>query len=282
MGSWVMIAFFQLARLYYIFGNAQVQTTSNFIRPYPNWLFVTLIMLGISIILYFTIIPWVGLQNSFQDLVDFDCEAFTKQDRIFIFYTAWSTWFIIALDWIVLFLYFVKLYQILKSTASYLGDDFDPKTQMVFDRIRPILTKIVGLTVSYQLAALAMGLVRAYDEYDGSDANVIVHLSNAAERVIFALTVVLMIEHNDKWYQWLVAKLQCKCCFNRQPLELEDQIQNDGQKLSRVPNKDEDEEETKVGIEDLEDETSVWSSTECPILSIQSAPKPLHQLKTRY
>jgi len=284
--GWVMIAFFQLARLYYIFGNAQVQSTTNHIRPYPNWLFILLIALGISIIFYFSAIPWIGLQNSFQDLVDFDCEAWTQRDTIFIFYTAWSTWFIIVLDWIVLCLYFIKLWQILKGmgwTAPPDDERFDPKTKMVFDRIRPILIKIVSLTVMYQIAAIAMGLIRAYAEYDGNEYGLlIVHCSNATERVVFALTVVLMIEHNDKWYQRLIRKLQCRCWRSKEePLPLRDAIGGDGPKLRRVPNaEDEDEEETNVPNE--QDETSVLSSTEFPILSIQSAPKPIHDLKMRY
>lgn len=222
---------------------------------------------------------------------DFDCEAFTKQDRIFILYTAWSTWIIIMLDWMVLFLYFVKLWQILKSMVwgkesnTEHALELDPKTKMIFERIRPILIKIVSLTVSYQLAAIAMGLIRAYAEYEGNEYGlVIVHFSNAAERVVFALTVVLMIEHNDKWYQWLVRKLQCKCCCTkRAPLPLRKAVGRDGQKLTRVPNGDEDEED-ETNIPNELDETSV-SSTEFPILSVQSAPKPLHKqhsLKTRY
>ena len=164
--------------------------------------------------------------------------------------------------------------------------ELDPKTKMVFERIRPILIKIVSLTVSYQLAAISMGLVRAYAEYDGNEYGlVVVHFSNATERVVFALTVVLMIEHNDKWYQWLVSKLQCKCrCAKREPAQLKDAIGKDGQKLTRVPNGDEeDEEETNIPNDgNGQDETSVYSSTEFPILSIQSMPKPIHQMKARY
>lgn len=220
---------------------------------------------------------------------DFDCGAFTERDRIFIFYTAWSTWFIIALDWIVLCLYFVKLWEILKGVGwnmeSQSEEQFDPKTKMVFDRIRPILIKIVCLTVSYQLAAVAMGMIRGYAEYDGNEYGlVIVHFSNATERVVFALTVVLMIEHNDKWYQRLVDKLKCKCCclcaLKRQPIPLQQVIGADGTKMTKIPHDDDEEEdETKINEQD---ETSIWSSTEFPILSVQSAPKPIHELKTRY
>lgn len=76
--SWVFIAFFQLARLYYsyhiasihlyspqntlphtepillytVFGNAQVQSSTNHIRPYPDWLFIVLIVLGMDLWTY--------------------------------------------------------------------------------------------------------------------------------------------------------------------------------------------------------------------------------------
>ena len=85
--------------------------------------------------------------------------------------------------------------------------------ELMYERIPHILRKIVALTVLYQVAALSMGVMRAYARYDGHEYGaVVVHATVAMERAVLLAVVVLMVEHNDELYQALLRCLRCGCC----------------------------------------------------------------------
>ena len=269
--SWICIGYFQLSRLYYIFGDSHLQ--NNDIKSYPNWLFIFIFMCGAIIIVYFLIIPWVGFSVhdlnhsdlSVHDLLQNGCISSNKMDSIFIFYTAWSILFIVALDWLILSLYFMKLCQFYKISDQSTHSE---KTRVIYDRIGYILKKIVFLTILYQFAAVSMGIIRAYTKYNAHEYGlIIVHSSIALERIILSIVTVLMIEHNDSLYQALINKV-C-CCFNGCKGN-ESNNNNNVATMSPIANNSPT---TEFYDEDNEDRTI---SSSVPVLSIGSAPKQLN------
>ena len=303
--SWICIAFFQLSRLYYIFGdsvlindNNNLSTSRNNIKPYSNWLFIFTFMFGIGIIIYFSIIPWIGYSikyeiqhgnndKSFINILENGCNSHLKMNEIFTFYTAWSIWFIVGLDWWILSLYFIKLCQFYKISDCSIYND---KIRALYIRISYILKKIVILTILYQISAISMGILRAYTHYNGNQYGlIIVHGSIALERIIVCIVIMLMIEHNDLFYQGLIKRLFCFCQKHNINININNKQNNEENiprhlvnniniknktKIMDTPTPDDDDDYIDHD-ENGEIDDSI-SSSSVPVLSIQSAPKQIN------
>lgn len=306
--SWICISFFQLSRLYYIFGDARLINNNSNIKPYPNWLFIFTFIYGISIIIYFAIIPWINFRsnnnaflstssysshsansdnnNSVHDILSNECMMIAEMDEIFTFYIAWSIWFIVGLDWFILSLYFIKLCQFYKLSHDSVRGKVDDNMNGLYDRISYILRKIVCLTILYEIVAIVMGILRAYTHYNGDQYGlIIVHSTIVLERIILCIVIILMVEHNDNLYQGLMSFFVCLRCYNKnnnnntidQDSDLND---SNGPKIMGIKDTPTTHTTNELihnfgedGDEDLDD---TIESSSVPVLSIGSAPRRLN------
>ena len=316
--SWICISIFQLSRLYYIFGDSRLINNNSNIKPYPNWLFILTFIYGIMIIIYFSIIPWINFRsnndsllsessysphshssNSVHDILSNECRISPEMDEIFIFYVAWSIWFIVSFDWFILSLYFIKLCQFYKisqfDSTTHRDDD---NMNGLYNRISYILRKIVCLTILYEIVAIIMGILRAYTHYNGDQYGlIIVHSTIVLERIILCIVIILMVEHNDNLYQRLMSCLFClKCCCNC-CCNSKRRIKNKNNRIHQDSDVNDSNAPSIMGIKDTptthttnemphnfgdnddddnEDIDDSIESSSVPVLSIGSAPRQLN------
>ena len=297
--SWICIAFFQLSRLYYIFGDSRLINNNSKIKPYPNCLFIVTFIYGIGIIIYFSIIPWINftIDSTFSgasvasdadqhvhDILGNECTSSPEMDAIFIFYVAWSIWFIVGLDWFILSLYFAKLCQFYKISKFTDNQNVNQNMKVLYNRISYILRKIVCLTILYEIVAIGMGIFRAYTHYNGNHYGfIIVHTTIALERIILCFVVVLMVEHNDNLYKKLMNGISYLCClkciktFNcRSNKNNDDTVAQDSDINDSNGTKETPETHTTELDQDTNGELNDSVSSSVPVLSIGSAPKQLN------
>eukprot|EP01084_Bolivina_argentea_P217077 368637_1 len=187
------LTFYQIARLQFCFSSSSQQQIG-----YSNWVFKLLYINGIVFVIYSSIAAFM-LTTSIP-LQNYGCYSIAKKDKygiisiLFLWYYCW--------DWIVLFMYIIKIIQI-KSRVS------DNKA---LERIDKILKKVLFLTLLYEMFVFIAAIIVFYNDHDLAIGTVIFRVFDG---LVMAFVIYLMIEHNNEKYDKfihifkLICKLKC-------------------------------------------------------------------------
>eukprot|EP01084_Bolivina_argentea_P309689 535732_1 len=207
ISSRAMITIYQIARLEYTFLNSQIHSTYG----YPYWVFILLYLYGIACSFQVWIVVWfvfsVKLTASnycFSTITSFGVNWFLFGALL---YYPW--------DLIVLLLYIVKICAIKRRKYSNEHNDTD---RSIIKRINYILTKIIILTILYELFSFIIQVMVVFINHNSSTALLMIReLMFMSDAICSGIVIFLMIEHNNEHYLNLLQmlnKLQLCCCFD--------------------------------------------------------------------
>ena len=276
---WQLVAMgcYQLSRLYYAFSNSRIHSN----KGYPKWIFITMII--ISILFIIAPIFRITLTRSSCGLNqkwEYNQRFIESDDdyNISVLYTWWAILSLMAIwDIITLCLYIYKL--------NYFKRCYNEKQPMVYKRIMVILSKIITLTLFYQLVFIWQLIIGFVNNIIGSFPELyllLVVLSMTA----LSLSVYLMMDHNQQQYleflnclYWCKFNYVCCCCCGKMvydqmiELDLKDAVSSQGKVTSNEEK--EAHEATEYETRDLDgnDPEILSSGNELSIESTIQVPK---------
>eukprot|EP01084_Bolivina_argentea_P309690 535733_1 len=208
------ITFYQIARLEYTFLSSQIHSTKY---GYPHWVFITLYLYGIVFSLHVWVIVW--FLYSVKLTVSNYCISTITPFGIYFF--LFGTIFYYPWDLIVLLLYIIKICTIKSKKYSINSNEqnvTDQRMIKVIKRINYILTKIIILTILYELFSFTVQIIIVFIPPNSSMILLMIReLVLMSDAICSGIVIFLMIEHNNEQYLNLLRilnKLQLCCCFD--------------------------------------------------------------------
>eukprot|EP01084_Bolivina_argentea_P105379 188684_1 len=229
---WVLLqctfTFYQIARLQFCFSARRVHSTKY---GFSNKTFIILYVNGVSYVIYTLVIPWFAY--NIHDLGVYGCKI-SNSSLYNILILVGTVWFYIW-DWTVLSMYIYKICQMKKHKI------FDDVA--VYKRVRYITTKIILLTVIYEIKAVFIVLLNTFVWGNFNIFSILIPICIVVDILSTVFIICLMMEHNDNDFLKIVRKYRV-CCrlfiiVDEQP-KIQKQITNNQEQKANNFNKDED------------------------------------------
>ena len=206
----VSFAFYKLARLYYTFSESKSHSNNG----YPNILFSFMYFIGfIALFVGFGII-WFA----FKDTPKARKECIISYDTFYVILAFALFGFFILYDLFIVFLYYYKVFQFNQYIKV---NKIDINRDVILQRIRFILNKILFLTLMIMIiCTFAGGMIAIWDlVQDYMILHVLSNLSFAIMILVCQYMVFLMLEHNLNNYLKMLSFIDkfdfCYCCCKK-------------------------------------------------------------------
>eukprot|EP01084_Bolivina_argentea_P092654 166675_1 len=215
------MGFYQLSRLYYCFSQTKVHPN----KGYSNVLFIVMYFIGISFAVDSVIYPWVvaqtfhdcGINNKYQYFAN---DTQLPDIQLFKFWTNTSLALYLLWDITTLALYTMKVLSFRK---------YKSQQPVVYQRIMSILSRVLILTVLYEIATVLFMVVSLiYSNNDRFIVYVFFWISYVLLIISETVAIYLMQEHNTNEYRQFLKLLYnikmhhiCCCCKSTIIYELE-------------------------------------------------------------
>eukprot|EP01084_Bolivina_argentea_P063386 115750_1 len=234
----ICMGFYQVSRLHYCFSKGQVHSN----KGYPDWLFIILYVIGITIIIMsifgsiFGGIPSVcGINKKYEFYVEFI--YFEKELRDFTRLVAggliYFTW-----DILTLLLYAFKI----RSFKKFKGENM-----AIHKRILSILYRVLICTLFYEIVSLICIICYFMFKYVAENSvwsDILYHFCEGLPVVIYSYSLCLMLQHNTMQYiRFLKFLKQSKfnyfcCCYKFIVIDQLDELNVNEEEEVNVNNKD--------------------------------------------
>ena len=195
----IFLGFYQLSRLYYCFAKDQVHST----KGYPNWLFITMYIFGIFIIINVIIYIFFEIEHPIHCGLNHGGYKFKTSQSVSLSSFVRLIWFLVYVILFIfwdLFTFALYLYKV-RSFRKYKAEN-----KIIYNRILSILYRIMILTLFYQIMSVFISILIVivletvyYENYEEIGL-ILNEMLSLLPSILFCYTMYLMMDHNTMEY----------------------------------------------------------------------------------